>query len=197
MSYLIAFCLIVVLSLLGVFSLYKYYEKKYILNLNELPRICDTIIVLGAGIRPDGEPCDVLKDRLYTASKVYNEGICKNVLLTGDHRDDEYNEVAVMKRWIMKENVREDDITLDGCGFCTYDSMVRAKKNFGINSAIISTNRYHLPRAIYVARRMGIEAYGIASDLRIYDRMKKYRKRERLAQIKDFFLVNFSRKKKK
>ena len=66
-----------------------------------------------------------------------------------------------------------------------------------IKSAIISTNRYHLPRAIYIARRIGVEAYGIASDLRQYDRMKKYRKRERLAQIKDFFLVNFSLKKRK
>ena len=77
------------------------------------------------------------------------------------------------------------------------DRNFRAKERFKNNKAIISTNRYHLPRAIYIARRIGVEAYGIASDLRQYDRMKKYRKRERLAQIKDFFLVNFSLKKRK
>ena len=68
------------------------------------------------------------------------------------------------------------------------DSINRAKNKFNIKSAIISTNRYHLPRAIFIARRFGIEAYGISSDMREYDRMKKYKRRERLAQIKDFFL---------
>ena len=66
--------------------------------------------------------------------------------------------------------------------------MFRAKNEFNIKKAVISTNRYHLPRAIYIARRLGIEAYGISSDLRNYDRMNKYKKRELLAQIKDFFL---------
>ena len=94
-------------------------------------------------------------------------------------------------------NIAEKDIILDGYGYCTYDSIFRAKDKLKINKAIISTNRYHLPRAIYIARRIGVEAYGIASDLRQYDRMKKYRKRERLAQIKDFFLVNFSLEKRK
>ena len=94
-------------------------------------------------------------------------------------------------------NIAEKDIILDGYGYCTYDSIFRAKDKLKINKAIISTNRYHLPRAIYIARRIGVEAYGIASDLRQYDRMKKYIKREKLAQIKDFFLVNFSLKKRK
>ena len=97
-----------------------------------------------------------------------------------------------MKNWIMKNyteaNVRSEDLLIDNCGFCTYDSINRAKNKFNIKSAIISTNRYHLPRAIFIARRFGIEAYGIASDMREYDRMKRYRRRERLAQIKDFFL---------
>ena len=103
-----------------------------------------------------------------------------------------------MKRWINKnyEDIDDDVILLDGLGLCTYDSMYRAKYIFNINRAIISTNRYHLARAIYVARRLGIEAYGIPSDLRAYDRMKKYKKREALAQIKDFLLVNLFRIKK-
>ena len=197
MVYLIAFCLFVILTVLAIFGIYEYYERKYIVNLKELPKSYDVIIVLGAGIRPDGTPCDILKDRLFTAAKVYNEGICRKVLLTGEHRDEDYSEIFSMKNRIMQYNIAEKDIILDGYGYCTYDSIFRAKDKLKINKAIISTNRYHLPRAIYIARRIGVEAYGIASDLRQYDRMKKYRKRERLAQIKDFFLVNFSLKKRK
>ena len=194
MVYLIAFCLFLILTIFGI---YEYYERKYIVNLKELPKSYDVIIVLGAGIRPDGTPCDILKDRLFTAAKVYNEGICRKVLLTGEHRDEDYSEIFSMKNWIMQYNIPEKDIILDGYGYCTYDSIFRAKYKLKINKAIIATNRYHLPRAIYIARKIGIEAYGIASDLRQYDRMKKYIKREKLAQIKDFFLVNFSLNKGK
>ena len=73
MVYLIAFCLFVILTVLAIFGIYEYYERKYIVNLKELPKSYDVIIVLGAGIRPDGTPCDILKDRLFTAAKVYNE----------------------------------------------------------------------------------------------------------------------------
>lgn len=110
-------------------------------------------------------------------------------------KNESYNEVLVMKRWIKKnyEEIDSNVILLDGLGLCTYDSMYRARYVFNIDSAIISTNRYHLPRSIYIARRLGIKAYGISSDLRSYDRMKKYKRREILAQIKDFILVNIKK----
>lgn len=189
----IFFCIFIILCLNIIFYIYRYYEKKYIKNLEELPKGLNSIIVLGAGVRKDGKPCDLLADRLFTAVQVYNKNICKKVLLTGDHKDDNYNEVAVMKTWIMEKQISEEDIILDGFGFCTFNSMYNAKKKYNIESAIIVTNRYHLPRAIYIAKRLGITAYGIASDIRCYDRMKKYKKRERLAQIKDFILVNLCR----
>ena len=186
----IFFSICILLSIVSVFSMYNKYGKKYIRSTENLPRDFNVIIVLGAGVRKDGQPCDLLADRLLTAVKVYERNICKRVLLTGDHRDEDYNEVDIMKKWIIKNKVDEHDILLDGDGFCTYDSMYNAKNKFNIQSAIISTNKYHLPRAIYIARSMGIEAYGVSSDIREYDRMKKYKKRERLAQLKDFILVN-------
>lgn len=191
----IFFGILIILSMVIVFVVYDSYGRQYIKRIDELPNNCESIIVLGAGIRKDGNPCDLLADRLFMAVQVYNKNICKNILLTGDHKDDTYNEVAVMKDWIVRKQVEINDIILDGCGFCTFNSMYNAKNSFNIEKAIISTNKYHLPRAIYLARKMGIEAYGIVSDLRPYDRMKKYKRRERLAQIKDFFLVNFSRKR--
>ena len=192
MDYVLIFCLIVVLIVLNIFVVMEMCGDKYILDMKDLPIDCDTVIILGAGVRPDGNPCDLLADRLDTGAKVYVRRICKTILLTGDNSGEGYNEPAVMKKWIMEKytevNVRDKDVIIDNCGFCTYDSIKRAKNVFNIKSAIISTNRYHLPRAIFIARRFGIEAYGIASDMRTYDRMKKYILRERLAQIKDFFL---------
>lgn len=191
---LIIFLLIffIILVIAGILLIIWYYGKKYIIDDVSLLKQVDSIIVLGAGVRPDGNPCDLLADRIEIGVRIYLSNNCKSILLTGEEKDDTYNEVLVMKRWI-KNNYQEIDsdiILLDGLGLCTYDSMYRARYIFNINSAIISTNRYHLPRAIYIARRLGIQAYGIKSDLRLYDRMKKYKRREILAQIKDFLLVN-------
>lgn len=192
MTYILIFCMLIILSLLGILGIIYLYGQKYILDIESIPNKCDTVIVLGAGIRLDGNPCDILADRLDTGAKVYVRRISKTILLTGDNSGESYNELKVMKNWIMnnytKANIREQDLLIDNCGFCTFDSMYRAKTVFNIESAIISTNRYHLPRAIYIARKLGIDAYGIASDMRKYDRMKKYKRRELLAQIKDFFL---------
>ena len=192
MTYILIFCLIMVLIVLEILVVMNRYGQKYILEMKDLPINCDTVIVLGAGIRPDGNPCDILVDRLDTGAKVYVRRISKTILLTGENSGEDYNELKVMRNWIMNKytevNVREQDLLIDNCGFCTFDSMYRAKSVFDIESAIISTNRYHLPRAIYVARKLGIDAYGIASDMREYDRMKEYKMREVLAQIKDFFL---------
>ena len=192
MAYVVIFCLMIVLIVLEILVLMDRYGQEYILDMKDLPIDCDTVIVLGAGVKPNGDPCDILVDRLDTGAKVYVRRMSKTILLTGENSGESYNELKAMKSWIMNNytevNVKEQDLLIDNCGFCTFDSMYRAKTVFNIKSAIISTNRYHLPRAIYIARRLGIDAYGIASDMREYDRMKKYKRREKLAQVKDFFL---------
>lgn len=194
MIYLLIFCIIIILCVIYSLVLVYSYGKRYILNINSVPNKCDTVIVLGAGVRPDGNPCDLLADRLEIGARAYLNEKSKSILLTGDNSGEHYNEVGVMKNWIINnhgDNINEEKILLDNKGFCTYDSMIRAKEVFNIKKAVISTNKYHLPRSIYIARRLGIEAYGIPSDLREYDRMKKYKKREVLAQLKDFYLVNW------
>ena len=192
MVYILIFCLMIVLIVLEILVVMDRYGQEYILDMKDLPIDCDTVIVLGAGLKPNGDPCDILVDRLDTGAKVYVRRMSKTILLTGENSGQSYNELKAMKNWIMNNytevNVKEQDLLIDNCGFCTFDSIYRAKTIFNIKSAIISTNRYHLPRAIYIARRLGIDAYGIASDVREYDRMKKYKRRELLAQIKDFFL---------
>ncbi|MDI9217623.1 SanA/YdcF family protein, partial [Clostridium tertium] len=103
---------------------------------------------------------------------------------------EEYNEVGSMKKYILQNDIDEKIIFMDHAGFSTYDTMYRAKEIFKVDKAIIVTNEYHLPRALYIARKLGIDAYGINSDKRQYQLMDSYKKRELLAQLKDFVYVN-------
>lgn len=164
---------------------------------NELENGIYTIIVLGAGIRKDGSPSDILKDRLKTSVEVFGYNFVNTIILSGDYNGKDYNEVEAMKEYILKYNISKKDILLDYSGFSTYDTIYRAKEIFKVEKAIIITNEYHLSRALYIARKLGIVAYGIKSDKRKYDLMKKYKKREILAQIKDFIYVNILKPKSK
>lgn len=192
------FIVLGILVIISILLIIKNYGKKYILKGTEILIKTDAIIVLGAGVRKDGNPSDILADRIKRGTEAHLCTQSSVILLTGEERDENYNEVKVMKNWILKKyshKVKEKDILLDGRGYSTFESMYRAKYVFKIDKAIISTNEYHLPRALYIARKLGIEAYGVPSDFRPYDRMKKYKRREILAMLKDFFLVNVKCKK--
>lgn len=184
-SLLIVSLVIVILAISNVNS-----YKKYIYNIEDIPKGEDAIIVLGAGVKNDGTPSDILADRLETSIEVYNEGAAGALILSGDHGREEYNEVGAMKDYVLKNNIDESIVFMDHAGFSTYDTMYRAKEIFKVKSAIIVTNEYHLPRALYIARKLGIEAYGVKSDKRGYQLMDSYKKREALAKLKDFAYVN-------
>lgn len=183
-SLLIVSLIIVILAISNVNS-----YKKYIYNIEDIPKGKDAIIVLGAGVKNDGTPSDILADRLETSIEVYNEGASSALILSGDHGREEYNEVGAMKDYVVN-NIDESNVFMDHAGFSTYDTMYRAKEIFKVKSAIIITNEYHLPRALYIARKLGIESYGVKSDKRGYQLMDRYKKREVLAKLKDFVYVN-------
>ncbi|WP_338597992.1 SanA/YdcF family protein [Clostridium baratii] len=162
-----------------------------IVNDKNLPKDADAIIVLGAGVDDNGVASDILVDRLETALEVYKNSASSKFLLSGDHGKIGYNEVGAMKDYIMDhENIKEENIFLDHAGFSTYETMYRAKEIFKVKKAIIVTNEYHLPRALYIADKMGIEAYGVNADKRNYIYIDNYKKRENLAKIKDFMYTN-------
>jgi len=186
---------IVVMSSLLVINVVKSYGEKFIISEDKLPKDCDAIIVLGAGIKDDGTPSDILVDRLETSKEVYSAGASDTFILSGDHGREEYNEVKAMKEYIITDDINEERIFLDHAGFSTYDTMYRAKEIFKVKKVIIVTNEYHLPRALYLARKMGIDAYGIASDKRNYLYIYNYKKREKLAQLKDFVYINILKPK--
>jgi SanA protein len=190
MTYMAVFIITLIILIVSIIFKVRSYGDKYILDLNDLPKNNDAIIVLGAGVRSDGTPSDILADRLETSIEAYNSGLGSTFILSGDHGREDYNEVGAMKKYILKNDIDEKIIFMDHAGFSTYDTMYRAKEIFKVDKAIIVTNEYHLPRALYIARKLGIDAYGIKSDKRQYQLMDSYKKRELLAQIKDFVYVN-------
>ncbi|MBS5985740.1 ElyC/SanA/YdcF family protein [Clostridium sp.] len=191
---MVTFICILVIVLCGALVIINDVQakgEKRIVIKDTLPKKVDAIIVLGAGVREDGTPSDILTDRLSTSLDILNMGVEGKLLLSGDHGREGYNEVGTMKDYILKNSdIKEKDIFLDHAGFSTYDSIYRAKDIFKVESALIVTNEYHLPRALYLAEKLGIDAYGYTSDKREYYYMDAYKKRERIAQLKDFLFVN-------
>jgi len=113
--------------------------------------------VLGAQVYSDGTPSPVLRDRLDYALVLYNSGKANKILVSGDHGTKGYDEVNVMKAYLMEKGVPREDIFMDHAGFDTYDSMHRAKSVFCVESLLISTQDFHIKRAIYIGRRLGID----------------------------------------
>lgn len=191
---MVTFICILVIILCGALVIINNVQakgEKRIVTKDTIPEKVDAIIVLGAGVREDGTPSDILTDRLSTSLDILNMGVDGKLLLSGDHGREGYNEVGTMKDYILKNSdIEEKDIFLDHAGFSTYDSIYRAKDIFKVESAIIVTNEYHLPRALYLAEKLGIDAYGYTSDKREYYYMDAYKKREKVAQLKDFLFVN-------
>ena len=146
-------------------------------------------IVLGCGVKPDGSPSDMLRDRLLTAVDLYKNGAGKKLLLSGDSKNAEkYDEVGTMKRVCLSLGVPEEDIMTDTLGLSTFESIDRAKKIYEIKSAIIVTQKYHLYRAIYIAKSRGISTVGVSADMHTYGGQLFRDIREIPARIKDFIL---------
>ncbi len=145
----------------------------------------DCILVLGAGVRPDGTPSPMLKDRLDTGVALYKGGAAPKLLLTGDNGQEEYNEIGPMFTYAADAGVPKEDIFLDHAGFSTYDSVYRAAAVFKVKRAIVVTQTYHLYRALWGCRAMGIEALGAGADQEKYAGRQMRELREVLARDKD------------
>jgi vancomycin permeability regulator SanA len=151
----------------------------------------DYILTLGCGLRPDGSPSDMLADRVTVATDVYVLSEDAALLMSGDNSGDHYNEVGAMREFAIKLGADGEDILSDDEGFSTYESVFRAKNEFGAESLVIVTQGYHLYRALYIAKRMGIDAYGVSADLREYRGQTLRDLREVAARVKDFLYTIF------
>ena len=154
----------------------------------------DCIMVLGCQVRADGEPSDMLADRLRRGIELYKQGAAPKIIMSGDHGRKTYDEVNTMKQVAVASGVPSKDIFMDHAGFSTYESIYRAKEIFGVDKLIIVTQEYHLFRAIYIADRLGIEAYGVNADYHTYFGQTNREVREILARCKDFIKTVFKPK---
>lgn len=144
-------------------------------------------IVFGAGIYPDGRLSDMLRFRVRQAVEAYHLGRVQKLLMTGDNSRKSYDEVTAMQRYAISLGVPKAAIRLDYAGFSTYESCYRAKEIFGVRDAVLITQGYHLPRAVYTCQQLGIDAIGLeTNDRGIYpvNLMRYYAVREVAATAK-------------
>lgn len=154
------------------------------------PGNIDCIIVLGC--RVNGEtPSPMLSDRLLRGIELYDMEAAPKLLMSGDHGRTNYDEVNAMKQFAIDRGVPSEDVFMDHAGFSTYETMYRAKEVFAAKRVLIVTQSYHLYRAVYIAEKLGLEAYGVSSDLQTYVRQDYYDMREILARDKDFVKTIF------
>lgn len=165
------------------------FSNKYIISVDEASSdTYDCVLVLGAGVWGNS-PSHMLEERLNRGVEVYNTGCTDRILMSGDHGREEYDEVNVMKNFAVETGVEANTVFMDHAGFSTYESMYRARDIFGVKKVVIVTQKYHLYRAVYNARKLGLDAYGVAADgqynydifVRTYNNS-----REALARCKDF-----------
>ena len=187
-SVAVAAALVLVFSALNLFVLLK--TDKYIVSAPELDSEgYDCILVLGAGIREDGTPSDMLRDRLITAIGLYRLGVSDTIFLSGDRSGDHYDEVAVMKSFCLENGIPENSLVCDYIGYSTYES-IHNVRYAEYDKIVIVTQEYHLSRAIYIAQKMDIEAHGISADVRSYRGQLARDIRESFARIKDIVKTN-------
>jgi SanA protein len=131
-------------------------------------------VVFGAGLWRDGSPTPVLRDRVATAAELYFAGKVEKLLMSGDNSYVEYNEPQAMKDYALELGVPEEDIVLDYAGRRTYDTCYRARDIFGVNNAILVTQSFHLPRALFLCNALGVQAVGVSADMRTYRQRSQF-----------------------
>lgn len=160
--------------------------------MDKIPRR-QVAVVLGARVYKNGQPSAVLRDRLDAAIELYRAGKVEKILMSGDNRTAHYNEVTAMRNYALGAGIPPEDVVRDFAGFRTFDSMYRAKELWGLDQFLVVSQRFHLPRALYIARHLGVDATGVASREIIYRTTPKLVLRERFAWLLAWFDVNLDR----
>ncbi len=187
-------------TILGVSLINSHIHKKsnaYIFSddIDKVPKT-QVALILGAKVSHDGVMSPMLHDRVTTALELYKKGKVERFLVSADHGRKNYDEVNPIKEYLLKKDIPAEDIFLDHAGFDTYDSLFRAKYIFQIQSLTVVTQNFHLPRAIYLGRSLGIDTYGVSADRQFYGGIEYNKSRETIAGVKAFFNICFRAKPK-
>jgi len=194
---LILVCILTILAVI-IWSNYAVRSESggYIYqDINKIPT-AQVALILGAGVKPNKEMSDVFRDRVDTAIKLYKNKKVLKIIISGDHGKKYYDEVTAAKKYVLEKGIPPEDVFLDHAGFDTYDSLYRARYIFEADSIIVVTQNFHLPRAIFIARKLGLNATGLSADLHQYSGIGLMRNREIFADIKAYFDVILNEKPK-
>ncbi len=193
---LLCLCLIGGIALISINARVKKVTKSEIITPDEAASLenIDCIIVLGCQVKADGSLSHMLRDRLMRGVELYKNGAAPKLIMSGDHGQKNYDEVNAMKQYAIDNGVPSEDVFMDHAGFSTYETVYRARDIFKAKKVIIVTQKYHLHRAIYIAKQLGIEAYGVSADLNRYAGQSMRDVREILARNKDFVKCIFKPK---
>jgi len=184
----------VIFTILGLEAIFKRQTDDLIYkDLSSVPN-SKTVIILGASVHADGKLSPILKDRVDTAIKLFRNHKVEKFLVTGDHRSDDYNEVAAMVGYLEDKGIDKNLIISDHAGLDTYDSMYRAGNVFGVENAIVVTQEFHLPRALFIASNLGFDYLGFPADQRAYKTEYRLKQREKLANFKALWEVLVKKK---
>ncbi len=171
-------------AITALYSMNKIYHK----DDSPSERVA---IVFGAGLRRDGTPTPILRDRVETAADLYFSGKVEKILMSGDNRFVEYNEPESMRQYALSLGVPDSALVLDYAGRRTYDTCYRAKAIFGAERALLVTQKFHLPRALFICNALGLKASGVEAKNRQYwgGSLLIWNFREQLATVAAFLDV--------
>ena len=171
------------------------YDERIITKIDNLdtsrwnkPRVA---IVFGASVYSNGDLSPVLEDRVDTAIQLYRAHKVDRILVSGDNRHPSYNEPKTMREYILNHAVEPHDVVIDFSGRSTYETCVRARDVFGLRRVVLVSQGYHLPRALFIANRIGLDAVGMAGDLRLNQEIDYHSAREWAAEVKAYYNLNF------
>lgn len=192
---LIIVLLVIALSFLYVHGQVHGYDDRIITDINSLdtsgwptPRVA---VVFGASIYGNGDLSPILADRVNTAIEAYNAHKVDRILVSGDARHRSYNEPKAMYEYLISHAVAPKDVIIDASGRSTYETCLRAKEVFGLKRAVLVSQGFHLSRALYIANQLGLDAVGMAGDMKTEQEIDYQSVREWAAELKAFLNLNF------
>jgi SanA protein len=190
--------ILISLTVVGFYYVHQQvhrYDNRIITSLNHLntnewpkPRVA---IVFGASVYSNGELSPLLEDRVDTAIELYRAGKVDRILVSGDNRHPSYNEPKAMQEYLVTHAVAPRDVIVDPSGRSTYETCLRAKEVFGLKRAVLVSQGYHLPRSLYIANQFGLDAVGMAGNLRLKQQIDYQSAREWAAEVKAYFNLHF------
>ena len=179
--------------------------NNYVLNFSDNQIIYDVEyiewepigLVFGARVYSNGIPSPILRDRLDTAIKAYESKKISRIIVSGDNSTQYYDEPTNMKKYLLDLWVPDEHVYIDYAGFDTFDSIYRAEYIFWVNDILLFTQDYHLKRAMYISKRLGLKTQWMSSDLQEYKDIDYFERRELFSRIKAFLEIEILKSKPK